>query len=88
MLRQLLTLLAVLSGLTATVTPAHALETGVQAVELAQDGASCIAKAAVHSEDWNEVFTRITDDRQNFCPRPIITISTPTVMLRVDRAHE
>ena len=88
MLRQLLTMLAVLTGLTATAVPAHALETGVQAVEMAQDGANCAVQAMVPSGDWSEASTDILADRQNFCPRPIILIDTPTVQLQADRARE
>ena len=88
MLRQLLTLLAVLSGLTATVAPAHALDTGVHAIELTQDAASCTAQVSILEEAAPGVLQQPHDPRQNFCPAPVIVVITPTVMLKADRARE
>ena len=88
MLRQLLTLLAVFSGLTAASVPAQALDSRVQAVEITQNVAACAAQSSEFMRNWREVQARSNVDRDNFCPRPVIVISTPTVQLQADRARE
>ena len=87
MLRQLLTLLAVFTGLTAAVEPARALHTGVQTVHLTESAAACQVQSGAIAERGQERRQRI-EERDKFCTRPVLVISTPTVMLRIDRAHE
>lgn len=88
MLRQLLTLLAVLTGLTATVAPAHALETGVQAVEVAQDAANCLATVEATYHALREPAAQSADIRPCFRPGPVLSFVAPTVILQADRARE
>jgi hypothetical protein len=87
MLRQLLTLLAVFTGLTATVAPVQALDMGVRAVQVA-DQAGLVAIAADQSVAVQPAAPRRVDRRETVRPRPVILIQTPTVMLQADRAHE
>lgn len=87
MLRQLLTLLAVLTGLTATVAPVQALDLGVRAVQVAEQ-AGLVASAADQSVAVQPAAPRRVDRRETTRPRPVILIQTPTVMLQADRAHE
>ncbi len=87
MFRQLLTLLAVLTGLTATVAPVQALDMGVRAVQVA-DQAGLTAVAAEQSVAVQTITPRRLDRREAPRPRPVILVQTPTVMLQADRAHE
>lgn len=87
MLRQLLTLLAVFTGLTATVAPVQALDLGVRAVQVS-DQAGMVATAADQSVAVQAAASRRVDRQQATRPRPVILIQTPTVMLQADRAHE
>lgn len=87
MLRQLLALLAVLSGLTVAVQPAQALSAGVESVSFASDVASCQDGAeAIAGRAVDRLQSR--SDREKFCSRPVITVAVPTVMLQADRARE
>ncbi len=88
MLRQLLTLLAVLTGLTATVAPAHALETGVQAVEVSQDVAGAYVQAEAVLQGWSEVQVFTAGVRGCLRPSPVIAFVAPSVHLQADRARE
>lgn len=87
MLRQLLTLLAVLTGLTATVAPVQALDMGVRAVQVA-DQAGLAAVGAEQSVAVQTITPRRAERRETVRPRPVILVQTPTVMLKADRAHE
>ena len=87
MLRQLLTLLAVFTGLTTAVAPTHAFEAGTQTVQLAESAATCQAQAAAIAELGLDRHL-LTDEHDKICLRPVLIISTPTVMLRVDRSRE
>jgi hypothetical protein len=87
MLRQLLTLLAVLTGLTATVAPVQALDLGARAVQVSEQ-AVLVATAADQSVALQPVAPRRVERREAVRPRPVILIQTPTVMLQADRAHE
>ena len=87
MLRQLLTILAVLTGLTATVAPAQALDLRAQAVQVAE--AASLAQAQQGMPAVRVDGTRRTADaRVPVRVRPVIVIQTPAVMLKADRAHE
>jgi hypothetical protein len=88
MLRKLLTLLAVFTGLTTAVAPAQALESSVQAVQMTQDAAACQAQGGVISEVQQDIFGYRSEDEAGMCMRPVIVIHTPTVMLQADRARE
>lgn len=88
MLRQLLTLLAVLTGLTATVAPAHALDSSVQAVEMAQDAAGSMAQVEAARIGLAEPAMQTSEVRQGLKPGPMIALVVPTVMLQADRARE
>ncbi len=88
MLRQLLTLLAVLTGLTATVTPAHALDTGVQAVEVAHDVASCHTTVEAAQLGWSETQIIVSEVRGCLRPGPVLAFVAPSVYLQADRARE
>ncbi|MXO72392.1 hypothetical protein [Alteraurantiacibacter buctensis] len=87
MLRQLLTLLAVLTGLTATVAPVQALDLGARAVQVAEQGGlvSVEADASVAAQ---ATAPRRAERRDTVRQRPVILIQTPAVMLQADRAHE
>ncbi len=87
MLRQLLTLLAVLTGLTATIAPVQALDLGVRAVQVT-DQSGMVATQARQAVVTLPTPQRRTDNREAPRPRPVIVIQTPTVMLQADRAHE
>ncbi len=87
MLRQLLTLLAVFTGLTAAVEPARALDAGVQTVHMTQDVASCQVQAA-HLRQQRENPRQLTETDAENCIRPVLPIYVPTVMLKADRARE
>ena len=88
MLRQFLTLIAVITGLAATAAPAHAAESGVEAVQLALEQASCHARAEAAAPQQLVPGTFATPPAQNMCLRPVLVIATPTVMLQVDRARD
>ena len=87
MLRQFLTLLAVISGLTALAEPAHARVASVENVAMVQQASACIAVSGV-------VSSRLTNARQSrrmaefICPLAAVPVQVPTIMLRIDRAHE
>lgn len=87
MLRQLLTLLAVLTGLTATVAPVQALDLRARAVQVAEQG-GLVAAQADDQVAARGVAPRRADRREPAHPRPVIVIQTPTVMLQADRARE
>ena len=87
MLRQLLTLLAVFTGLTAAVEPARALDAGVETVQLAHDFANCHEQVAHLGQISVERRQRTEESTEN-CVRPVLPIYAPTVMLKADRARE
>jgi len=87
MLRQLLTILAVLTGLTATVAPAQALDMGTRAVVVAEQAGAVAAQNAL-AVTRTQSPARRPDPREPVRPRPVIVIHTPTVMLQADRARE
>lgn len=87
MIRQLLALLALITGLAAVAEPAQARYADVQAVSQAvQREAGCkqgvVASQAVSGQLWGRV------DQARACPRPQIVVIVPPVMLQADRAHE
>lgn len=88
MLKRLLTLLAILSGLAAIGAPAHARYATVEGigVQLAGEGAAkCQNKRlGEQARPLDEAPRRI--GKQVVCPRPVITIMIPTVQLHADRS--
>ena len=88
MLRQLLTILAVFTGLTAAVAPVQALDIGVRAEQMAeQAGAS--ATVAVLPLRSQSGWVHAPVARQPARPRPpVLPVQTPAVMLKADRARE
>jgi len=90
MIRQMLAFLALITGLAAVMQPAQAapLGAGVESVGLVEQvGRVCGVLASAPST--LAVVTRSgDDDRAKICPRPVITIVVPAVMLQGDRAHE
>lgn len=86
MLRQLLTLLAVITGMTLTVAPAES----ARASEIS-------VTAAAHSHDCERIVSvpmhigvphkRQPAQRQK-CPKAVVTVWVPTIMLGIDRARE
>lgn len=87
MLRQLLTILALFSGLATVAEPAHAarLASAVESTASAVQ-ASCTAIRAQSRIDG--VAHSEAASPEAMCPRPTLTIYIPTIMLRIDRAHE
>lgn len=87
MLRRLLTLLAVLTGLTATVAPVQALDLAARAVHVT-DQAGVVTTQARQIAVIQPAPQRRSDTREPARPRPVIVFQSPTVMLQADRAHE
>ncbi len=88
MLRQLLTLLAVLTGLTAAVAPAHAMHTGVQAVAITQEmTAGQVQVAAVVAEEA-QALRRVPAPLAVIAPLEVANVIVPAVIIKADRAHE
>lgn len=88
MLRKLLALLMLVTGLAAVGAPAQARVFDVESVRTVDASYTCATQAGVHSpllvmrRDRNEAQPRS-------CPRPATAIVVvPTVMLQVDRARE
>ncbi len=88
MFRQLLTLIAVITGLAATGTPAHAISANVETVHLTQEQVACQAPAQATAARGIADIRLNENARDKFCQRPIVTIAVPSVMLRADRARE
>jgi hypothetical protein len=87
MLRQLLTILAVLTGLTASVAPAQALDMGTRAVQVAEQVSVNQAQTRRSTPRLMEARRR-PETREPARPLPVLPVQTPTVMLQVDRARE
>jgi len=88
MLRQLLTALAILTGLAAAGTPAQASANNVAAVRLVET-TQLVSKCAIPSP--GPAFAPeapAKDAVKKPCPVPLPPIVLPTVMLKADRALE
>jgi hypothetical protein len=89
MLRKLLAILVLVTGLAAAGTPAQALSLDVESVRVADAaGYTCAVQPGVNNSQL-----RVTRDRDEAapkqCPRPPkIVLIVPTVMLHADRARE
>lgn len=87
MLRQLLTLLAVISGFTLAAEPVAAAQGAVVSVAAADQQAECMP---VVSAPLQLVQARQAsgDPRARPCPRRPVIVVAPAVQLKADRAHE
>ncbi|HZF45271.1 MAG: hypothetical protein BGO57_06840 [Sphingomonadales bacterium 63-6] len=90
MLKRILTLFAILTGLAAVAAPAQARAIALDGLELHAAGESvvkCADKAATQQIVQVE---RIGDRRPQMpgCRPAVVTIVIPTVQLQADRAHE
>lgn len=90
MLRKLLALLVLVTGLAAAGTPAQARVFDVESVRTIDAGYSCAAQPGSRSAQLVSVLRNDRDEAQpKSCPRPPkIVVIVPTVMLRADRARE
>lgn len=89
MLRKLLAILVLVTGLAAAGTPAQALSINVESVRAADvTGYACAAQSG--ARDRQATVRRTRDEAQpKACPRPPkIVLIVPTVMLHADRARE
>jgi hypothetical protein len=88
MFRRLLALLAICAGLAAAAEPARASVSVVESVRLVEQvGLACGLSAPAQFAMPASGSLR-DEDKVKICPRPVITIVVPTVMLQGDRAHE
>lgn len=88
MLKRLLTLLAILSGLAAIGAPAHARYAPVQGigVQLAGEGAAKCQNKRLGEQARPLYEVSRSVGKQAACPKPVITIVIPTVQLHADRS--
>ena len=86
MLRQLLTLLAVISGFTLTAQPVLAAQANVVSVVAAVDRADCVVQGTRPIQISDHAAVGPSTRRP--CERPVLRVQIPTVMLRVDRSRE
>ena len=88
MLRKLLALLVLVTGLAAIGQPAQALVLKVDSVQAAEAGYVCTSQPGQRSDPAS--IRRERDDVQpKPCPKPPrIVLIVPTVMLHADRARE
>ena len=90
MLRKLLALLVLVTGLAAAGTPAQARVFDVESVRSIEAGYACSAQAGARNAQLATVLRKDRDDAQpKSCPRPpTVVLIVPTVMLQADRARE
>ena len=90
MLRKLLALLVLVTGLAAAGTPAQARVFDVASVRTIDAGYACTAQAGARSAQLANVLRKDRDEAQpKSCPKPPkIVLIVPTVMLQADRARE
>ncbi|HEY6815680.1 MAG TPA: hypothetical protein VI168_09090 [Croceibacterium sp.] len=88
MLRKLLALLVLVTGLAAVGQPAHAVVLKADSVQAVEAGYTCTSPASQRSNPSS--LRRERDDVQpKPCPKPPrIVLVVPTVMLQADRARE
>lgn len=89
MLRKLIALLVLVTGLAALGQPAQALNTGVESVRTAVDAGYACADHAGQIAGQRAARIQRDEALPKACPRPPrIVLVVPTVMLQADRAHE
>lgn len=86
MLRQLLTLLALVTGLGLAATPAVAAQASIVSVAAAGDAEDCQTSPAQPLQLFRG-FSRAQRAKSLCAPKPVI-VWTPTVQLQADRARE
>ena len=88
MLRKLLAILVLVTGLAAAGTPAHARIFAAESVRAADVSYACTAPVGTHQEQLAS--SRQRDEAEpKSCPKPPkIVVIVPTVMLQADRARE
>jgi hypothetical protein len=88
MLRKLLALLVLVTGLAAAGQPAQAMVLKVDSMQTVEAGLACTVQVGQRSNRTS--IRREHDDVQpKPCPKPPrIVLVVPTVMLQADRAHE
>jgi len=90
MLRRLLTLLAILSGLTAIGAPAHARISALEEIQLEASGeraSVCEGRQLALPQGPLDLLGGHKAHGPS-CPRPAVTVVIPTVQLGADRARE
>ncbi|MEL1250087.1 hypothetical protein [Aurantiacibacter gilvus] len=86
MLRQLLTLLAVISGLGLSAQPALAAEASVVSVAASGDVEDCQTVVTRSLEFSRAASVNVRDQRP--CRPAVVVVIAPTVQLQADRARE
>ena len=86
MLRQLLTLLAVISGFTLAATPVSAADARAVSIAALQEKEDC--KPVVHGPlQYGAQDQQQPADAKKPCKKPVV-VTAPPVMLHADRARE
>lgn len=90
MVRKLLALLVLVTGLAALGTPAQARVFNVESVRTMDAGYACTAPMGARTLQFATVARKERGEVQpKSCPRPPkVVVIVPTVMLQIDRAHE
>lgn len=89
MLRKLLALLVLVTGLTALGQPAQAVSLDVENVRAATDYGYACAVQAGPARTERATRSHREDTQPKLCPRPPrVVLVVPTVMLHADRARE
>ena len=90
MLRKLIAILVLVTGLAAAGTPAQARVFDVESVRTIDAGYACSVQAGSRSAQLANVLHRDRDEAQpKSCPKPPkIVLIVPAVMLQADRARE
>jgi hypothetical protein len=90
MLRKLIAILLLVTGLAAAGTPAQARIFDVESVRTIDAGYACSAQPGTRSAQLAGVLRKDRDEAQpKSCPRPPkIVLIVPAVMLQADRARE
>ena len=90
MLRRLLTLLAVITGLAASGAQAEMRVSGLNQVQLeaAVSQASACQTSGYSDQLIVQPRKKQPAEAQSECPRSVVTVVIPTVMFGPDRAHE
>ena len=90
MLRKLIALLVLVTGLAAAGTPAQARVFDVESVRTIDAGYACSAQAGSRISRMISVLRNDRDEAQpKACPKPPkVVVVVPTVMLQADRARE
>ena len=91
MLRKLIAILVLVTGLAAAGTPAQARVFDVASVRTVDAAYSCSTPAAAHGAQLVEILRKVEREatQAKQCPRPPkIVVIVPAVMLQADRARE